>query len=84
MSAILEVRKLCKDYPQFRLEDVSFLVIGAAETLHHLPGLSALNHGDLRDPLPQTAVLFLGVVLYVLMTWCSYRKSVREFEEIDL
>ncbi len=63
---------------------VSFLVIGAAETLHHLPGLSALNHGNLRDPLPQTAVFFLGVVLYVLMTWCSYRKSVREFEKIDL
>ncbi len=26
MSAILEVRKLCKEYPQFRLEDVSFRV----------------------------------------------------------
>jgi len=63
---------------------VCFLLIGLAETLHHIPGLAAVNAFGF-DHLPlQLSLLLGGVVLYVLITVFSYRASCARFEKIDL
>lgn len=62
----------------------AFLVVGITETLHHLPGLSLLNSTSLEGWPLQGAILVVGVVLYGLVTWTSFRKSVQRFEHIDL
>ncbi len=62
----------------------AFLVIAAAETLHHIPGLEALNaFGSDRLAL-QLSTLFAGIAAYVIMTLLSYKKACRRFELIDL
>lgn len=63
---------------------VCFLLIGLAETLHHIPGLAAVNAFGF-DHLPlQLSLLLGGAVLYVLVTVFSYRASCARFEKIDL
>ena len=61
-----------------------FLTIGLAESLHHFPGLEALNaFGTERGGL-QLALLALGAAVYVLLTAVSFRRACRSFERIDL
>ena len=63
---------------------VAFLWIGLAETLWHLPGLSALNaFGTDRLPL-QLGLLFCGMLVYAAMTVLSCKKACERFERIDL
>jgi len=63
---------------------VTFLVIGAAETLHHVPGLEAVNaFGFDRIPL-QLTLLLCGALLYAGMTHLSCRKACADFEKLDL
>ena len=63
---------------------VTFLVIGAAETLHHVPGLEAVNaFGFDRIPL-QLTLLLCGALLYTGMTHLSCRKACADFEKLDL
>ena len=61
---------------------VSFLAIALAETLHHLPGLAALNSTG-AEAL-QLPVLLCGAALYPLLTLFSLRRSERRFENVDL
>ena len=63
---------------------VTFLVILAAETLHHLPGLSALNAFGFEHVGLQLALLFAGAAAYILLTVIAVKKACRSFEEIDL
>ncbi len=63
---------------------ISFLVIGIAETLHHIPGLQALNAFGL-DQLPlQLGLLAMGVVCYSVLTWLALRSAAARFERVDL
>ncbi len=62
----------------------AFLTIGAAEALHHVPGLEALNAFGFDHLALQLALLFLGALLYAGMTYLSCRKACRDFEKIDL
>ena len=63
---------------------VCFIVIGAMESLHHIPGLEALNaFGTAHLPL-QAGALGAGAILYGLMTVLSYRIACRRFEIVDL
>ena len=62
----------------------AFLIIGAAETLHHIPGLAALNAFGFDHIALQAGLLLGGAALYLLMTGLSYRKSCANFERIDL
>lgn len=61
----------------------TFIIIGIAETLHHIPGLEALNtpFGMLKIQLP---ILFSSAIIYVVTTLISCRMSVSSFERIDL
>lgn len=62
----------------------AFLLIGVAETLHHLPGLSFLNAPAGEKILIRLLILFAAVVIYAAATVLSCRKCERSFEKIDL
>ena len=60
------------------------LVILVAETLHHVPGLEALNaFGTEKLPL-QLGLFAAGVLAFLLMTLPSCRQACRRFEKTDL
>lgn len=61
---------------------VSFLVVAAAETLHHIPGLTFLNGTERLGT--QIVILAAAMGLYALVTFLSCRRAVRVFETIDL
>ena len=61
-----------------------FLVIGVAEALHYIPGLSALNAFGFDHIVLQVSLLICGILAYVALTWLSYRKACADFERIDL
>ncbi len=63
---------------------VCFLVIGAAEALHHVPGLEALNAFGFEQLALQLAALFGGMMAYGLITFVSYKAACTRFENIDL
>ncbi len=62
----------------------AFLSIGAAEALHHFPGLQALNAFGFDHWKLQMALFLCGAAAYILMTWLSYRKACINFENTDL
>lgn len=62
----------------------SLVLIGLAETLHHFPALRFLHSpGGERMGL-QWTVFLLALVVYVLVTLFSEKRSERRFEQIDL
>ena len=62
----------------------AFLVIGAAESLHHFPGLDAVNAFGFEHIVLQLALFAAGVACYVMLTLVSIRYSCKNFEKIDL
>lgn len=63
---------------------VTFVIIGASEALHHLPGLDGLNAFGFEHLTLQLTLFALGVLSYALLTFISYRRACRSFERIDL
>ena len=63
---------------------VNFVVIAVAEALHHFPGLSALNAFRTDAFGLQMGLLILGMSIYVVLTYISFRKSCSRLERIDL
>ncbi|MGM9642030.1 MAG: ABC-2 transporter permease [Eubacteriales bacterium] len=63
---------------------VTFVMIGAGEALHHIPGLQALNAFGFEHFFLQLGLLACGIVLYITLTVLSYRSACRNFERIDL
>lgn len=63
---------------------VNFVVIAVAEALHHFPGLSALNAFGTDAFGLQMGLLILGMSIYVVLTYISFRKSCSPLERIDL
>lgn len=62
----------------------AFAVIGAAESLWHFPHLGALGTSDSRDFAIQAILLFSGIFIYISGTILSCRRSICNFEKIDL
>ena len=62
----------------------SFVAIGIAEALHHIPGLGWLNAFGTEHLGLQLMMLIAGLAAYVLMTVLSFKASCRRFERIDL
>ncbi len=62
----------------------AFLLIFAAEALHHVPGLEVLNAFGTDHLVMQLMLLTAGVILYLLITVLSCRKACMCFERIDL
>lgn len=63
---------------------VTFLVITAAEALHHIPGLEAVNAFGFDHIGLQLSLFFAGALLFAALTALSYRKACADFEKIDL
>lgn len=63
---------------------VFFLTVGVAETLHHIPGLEALNAFGFDHAPLQLSLLLGGAMLYAGMTYLSCRKACADFEKLDL
>lgn len=63
---------------------VAFLIIGAGEAAHYIPGLSFLNvpYGE-RLGL-QFLILIIAIIIYALSTVFSSIRSMRKFENVDL
>ena len=62
----------------------AFLVVGAAEALHHFPGCGAVNAFGFDHLGLQFLLFACGAALYALLTFAAYRKACRDFEKIDL
>ena len=63
---------------------VTFLVIIAVETSHHLPGFSAVNAFGFDHMGLQLALLFAGGAAYVVLTVTGMKGACRNFEKLDL
>ena len=63
---------------------VAMVVVGIAETLHHVPGLGALNAFGSDHLGVQCAALCIGICLFALLTGAALKQSVRSFVRIDL
>ena len=63
---------------------ISFVWIFIVEALHHIPGLMWLNDTDALTDGRQWLILIVCLVIYVLVTWLSCKKSIKRFDEVDL
>ena len=63
---------------------VSFLTIAAAETLHHIPGMAALNAFGADHIALKLALLCAGIAAYLLLTVFACGKACADIENIDL
>ncbi|MCR4963196.1 MAG: ABC-2 transporter permease [Firmicutes bacterium] len=63
---------------------VAFLTIGVLESLHHIPGLAAVNAFGFEHLGLQCLFLLAGLAAFLALTWLSYRYACRHFEKIDL
>ena len=68
----------------FGLFNWIFLSIGVFETLHHIPGLEAVNAFGTEHIGLQMLLLAAGMALYAGMTLLSLQTACRRFERIDL
>ena len=74
--------KIAKPFVAFTI--VGFVVITVAETLHHIPGLEALNAFGF-DELPlQLGLLAAGVACFIGLTALALKLAADRFEKIDL
>lgn len=62
----------------------AFLMIGIGETLHHIPGLEAVNAFGLEFLNLQLGLFTVGIMAYIVITALSYRRACRNFARIDL
>ncbi|MBQ5952006.1 MAG: ABC-2 transporter permease [Lachnospiraceae bacterium] len=62
----------------------AFLTVGAAEALHHIPGLAPVNAFGTDHIGLQLLLLAAGAAAFALLTFLSYNGACRNFERIDL
>lgn len=62
----------------------AFIIIGAAEALHHIPGFEAVNAFGFEHLALQLSALLGGMILFAVLTLLSLKASVCNFEKIDL
>lgn len=63
---------------------VSFVIVGAAETLHHIPGLTFLNAtAPLTDPV-MWGILVAAAVIYLIATLISCKVAMKRFAQVDM
>jgi len=63
---------------------VCFLALTIAEALHHFPTFEWLNAFGTEYIIRQLILLLAGIIVYLTLTFVSYRRSCRSFEKIDL
>ncbi len=70
--------------PFFSYIIVCFIIIFIGESLHHFEAFNFLNAFGTDYFYIQLLLLITGIVLYVFITFVSYKKSCKRFENIDL
>ena len=70
--------------PFFAYIITAVIAIGVAEALHYIPGLEAVNAFGFDDIGLQICLFLVGALAYLALTFLSYRKACRDFENIDL
>ena len=63
---------------------MTFVLMGIAETLHHIPGLKHLDSVQGEGLLVPYIALIAAIILFTVGTYLSCRKSQERFEKIDL
>ena len=63
---------------------LGFLTIGVLESLHHVPGLEAVNSFGFDAFGLQLLLLLAGLAAFLILTLLSYRSACRNFEKLDL
>lgn len=63
---------------------IAFIWIVIVETLHHIPELTWLNDTAALTDGRHWLILIVCLVIYVLVTWLSCKKSIKRFDEVDL
>ena len=63
---------------------ITFVIIGIAEALHHIPGLGALNAFVTEHIGLQIILLLSGIASFVIITLLAYHKACRDFERVDI
>ena len=61
-----------------------FVMVTIAEALHYIPGFEAVNAFGFDDLALQACLLLAGVMIFIVLTFVSYKKSCKDFENIDL
>lgn len=62
----------------------NFIIIGLAETLHHIPGMEWMNALDFNYLKRQLVILTAAFVIYMAGTIAAFKDSQNKFEKIDL
>ena len=63
---------------------VSFVIIGIAEALWHIPGFEALNAFGFANLPLQFSLLVAGIVCYIALTAIALKSASASFERTDL
>ena len=61
----------------------TFFLVAVGESLHFFPGLEFLNEPNGERVGPQMIMLAVGLLIYLLSTWVSCRRSIRRMEMLD-
>ncbi len=62
----------------------SMIVVGIAETLHHIPGLEFLTATSGDGVVKQIFIFAAGIIIYVTGTLASMNVSIKRFDKLDL
>jgi len=73
--------------PYIAFMTAAFMLVAAAEMLHHLPGLAFLNatadpSGDIWPK--HWAIFAAGLAVYAAVTALSLKRAIKLFERVDL
>ena len=63
---------------------VALLAVGFFEALHYFPGMDVINAFGAEHLRLQAALLVADTVIYLLLTWISYKKACASFDKVDL
>lgn len=74
--------KFAKPFVKFII--IAFLIVGASETLVHIPRLEVINAFGFENIAVQGGIFAGGLAIFVLSAFYSMNKAVKYFEIIDL
>lgn len=63
---------------------VTIILIAGFESLHYIPGLESINSFGFDNLSIQLISLFIGIVLFLIITILSYKLAKNRFNKVDL
>lgn len=56
----------------------------AIESLGHIPFVQWIDSVAMNDMIYQLPILIVGIIVFTISIWITYKKSVKNFENVDL